>query len=164
VIDDELRYIDCNHEATRLLGRERDAILAQHFGDFSSGETRLRARELWQRFRKAGGIGYRHVITDSEGIEHEVDVRARAHCLPGRHLFVVRRLDSRTGAKPLLTPRERQVLSMMASGMTAGQVAGELYLSTMTVRTHIRNAKRKLAANTIGQAIAIALGNREIAA
>lgn len=62
----------------------------------------------------------------------------------------------------VLTPREREVLSLIASGMNAGEVAGQLFLSPLTVRTHVRNAKVKLGASTTGHAIAIALRDSEL--
>lgn len=56
-----------------------------------------------------------------------------------------------------LSPREREILSMLAGGSTVAEIAKELYLSPFTVRTHIRNAKDKLQARTTAHAVAIAL-------
>ncbi|HEX6714322.1 MAG TPA: LuxR C-terminal-related transcriptional regulator [Thermoleophilaceae bacterium] len=56
-----------------------------------------------------------------------------------------------------LSPREREVLSMLAGGNTVAEIANELYLSPFTVRTHVRNAKDKLQARTTAHAIAIAI-------
>lgn len=43
-----------------------------------------------------------------------------------------------------LTARERQVLSLIASGATRGEIAGELYISPETVKTHRKNIMFKL--------------------
>jgi DNA-binding CsgD family transcriptional regulator len=43
-----------------------------------------------------------------------------------------------------LTTRERQVLQKLALGKSAGEIAGELFLSAQTVETHRRNLRRKL--------------------
>ena len=56
-----------------------------------------------------------------------------------------------------LSPRERQVLELLAHGLTATTVASELGLSPETVRTHVRNAMRKLKASTRVQAVALAV-------
>jgi DNA-binding CsgD family transcriptional regulator len=56
-----------------------------------------------------------------------------------------------------LSPREREVLSMLAGGQTIAEIATELYLSPFTVRTHVRNAKDKLRARTTAHAVALAL-------
>jgi DNA-binding CsgD family transcriptional regulator len=56
-----------------------------------------------------------------------------------------------------LSPREREILSMLAGGNTVAEIATDLYLSPFTVRTHVRNAKDKLQARTTAHAVAIAL-------
>jgi DNA-binding CsgD family transcriptional regulator len=62
-----------------------------------------------------------------------------------------------------LTRREREVLGLLAGGMSGAQIAAELFLSPETVRTHIRNAMGKLGASTRSQAVALALQREEIA-
>jgi DNA-binding NarL/FixJ family response regulator len=57
----------------------------------------------------------------------------------------------------VLTKREREILRMLADGMRNEQVARELAISPLTVRTHVRNAMSKLGAQTRTQAIAEAL-------
>jgi DNA-binding NarL/FixJ family response regulator len=61
-----------------------------------------------------------------------------------------------------LSPREREVLDLLAHGMTGAQAAKRLFLSPETVRTHVRNAMTKLEARTRVHAVALALRQREI--
>jgi DNA-binding CsgD family transcriptional regulator len=56
----------------------------------------------------------------------------------------------------LLTRREREVLSLLAEGMSTKQVAAHLVLSPFTVRTHVQNLRAKLGARSTGHAIVIA--------
>jgi DNA-binding CsgD family transcriptional regulator len=56
-----------------------------------------------------------------------------------------------------LSPREREVLALLAEGLHADEVADRLVISPLTVRSHVRNAKDKLGARTSGQAIAMAI-------
>ena len=58
---------------------------------------------------------------------------------------------------PTLSKREREVIDLLAQGLTGEQVADQLVLSSETVKTHIRNAMVKLEAHTRVHAIAIAL-------
>jgi DNA-binding NarL/FixJ family response regulator len=58
---------------------------------------------------------------------------------------------------PTLSNREREVLDLLAQGLTGEAVAERLVLSAETVKTHIRNAMTKLEAHTRVHAIAIAL-------
>lgn len=52
-----------------------------------------------------------------------------------------------------LSPREQQVLRHLADGLRAADVAGELFVSITTVRSHIRSILRKLGVNSQQQAI-----------
>lgn len=61
-----------------------------------------------------------------------------------------------------LSPREREVLGLLARGLTGEQIAERLVLSPETVRTHIRNAREKLGASTRVEAVTMALIAREI--
>jgi len=67
------------------------------------------------------------------------------------------------GRRPPLTRREREILGLLAEGMSGAQIADKLVLSPETVRTHVRNAMTKLGASTRSQAVALALQSQEIA-
>jgi two-component system, cell cycle sensor histidine kinase and response regulator CckA len=56
-----------------------------------------------------------------------------------------------------LTPREREVLALVAHGGTNEKVAQTLGISTETVQSHVRNAMAKLDADTRTEAVAIAI-------
>ena len=49
-----------------------------------------------------------------------------------------------TGAHGLLTPRESEILVMLAEGSSAPDIAARLQLSTATVKTHLHNLYVKL--------------------
>lgn len=61
-----------------------------------------------------------------------------------------------------LSPREREILDLLARGLTGAQAAKQLFISPETVRTHIRNAMTKLEAHTRVHAITLALQQKEI--
>jgi DNA-binding NarL/FixJ family response regulator len=71
-------------------------------------------------------------------------------------------LAPRVGRTALLTAREREILDLLAEGLTGEEAAKHLFLSPETVRTHVRNGMRKLHAKTRAHAIALALREREI--
>src|ERR1019366_6257311 len=56
-----------------------------------------------------------------------------------------------------LTPREREVLSLVALGHTSAHIAEQLVISTETVCTHVRNAMAKTGARTRVQLVPMAL-------
>ena len=57
---------------------------------------------------------------------------------------------------PELTPRQREILELIASGRSTTEIAKELTLSTETVRNHLRSLLRELDAHTRVEAIATA--------
>jgi len=60
-------------------------------------------------------------------------------------------------AQERLTDREREILVRMAQGLSAPAIAGELYLSTTTVKTHQHNVYEKLGVSDRAAAVAEAM-------
>lgn len=56
-----------------------------------------------------------------------------------------------------LTPREREILELLAEGLRVKQIAERLTLSPATVHTHVRNAIAKLEVDTRTEAVALAV-------
>ncbi len=79
--------------------------------------------------------------------------RARMRLPTNGHVFM-----GNTAADPLgLTTREREVLSLVARGMTNRQIAGELYISEKTAGVHVSNILAKLDVISRAQAAALAV-------
>lgn len=61
--------------------------------------------------------------------------------------IIVRRLFTAaddSSALAQLSPREREILALMAEGLTNRRIAKALYLSDRTVETHVRHVMQKL--------------------
>jgi ATP/maltotriose-dependent transcriptional regulator MalT len=56
-----------------------------------------------------------------------------------------------------LTPREHEVLTMMAAGLRNREIAGQLFISEVTVKAHVRHILEKLGAPNRAAAVARAL-------
>ena len=113
---------------------------------------------------RAGARGY--VLKDADEEEMVLAIRAVGR---GEAIFspaVARRvIDFFTGARseveravparafPELTGREREVLDLIAQGLSNPEIAGRLYLSPKTVRNHISNIFAKLQVADRAQAI-----------
>ena len=52
-----------------------------------------------------------------------------------------------------LTPRERQVLALVVTGLLNKQIAGELTLSEITVKLHRRQVMEKMKANSLADLV-----------
>jgi DNA-binding CsgD family transcriptional regulator len=67
-----------------------------------------------------------------------------------------RTVPSESGSAPL-SEREREVVRLVALGYTGPEIADELHIAHETVRTHVRNAMRKLHARSRAHLVAKAL-------
>ena len=57
----------------------------------------------------------------------------------------------------LLTAREREILQLLANGLSNADAAEKLFISQETVKSHVRHILTKLEADTRTHAVAIAL-------
>jgi FixJ family two-component response regulator len=55
-----------------------------------------------------------------------------------------------------LTPRAREVMGMVASGLLNKQIAGKLHLSEVTVKVHRGQAMRKMGARSVAEIVRMA--------
>lgn len=60
----------------------------------------------------------------------------------------------RSGARELLTPREHEILELLATGASSPAIAGQLYLSAATVKTHLHHLYEKLGVSDRAAAVA----------
>ena len=59
--------------------------------------------------------------------------------------------------RPVLTPREHEILKCIAEGKSAPAIGTELYLSTATVKTHLAHLYEKLGVSDRAAAVAEAM-------
>lgn len=64
---------------------------------------------------------------------------------------------------PALTPREREIVGLIAEGRTSGQIASLLGCSPLTVRKHRANVLRKLGLRSASGLVAYATGAADAA-
>jgi DNA-binding CsgD family transcriptional regulator len=88
----------------------------------------------------------------------ELNGQCTSPTLEGTIQDVTDRLDG----EHAITPREREVLDLMAEGLTGTEIASRLQISPETVRSHVQNAIGKLDAHNRVHAVVLALRAREI--
>ena len=111
-------------------------------------------RTLLTRGREAGVAGY--LLKEAP---REMVLRAIREVAAGRD-FVDPALAPHIAASErgtLLTAREREILQLLAQGMSNADAAERLFISQETVKSHVRHILAKLEADTRTQAVAIAL-------
>jgi DNA-binding CsgD family transcriptional regulator len=182
IADDQRRWITGNLAACDLLGVAREELPWRTMDDFTLPEERKRLEEAWAAFLAAGGAEgwYRLYVPDRGSVP--VEFSATANVLPARHLSVfipaagaadeqARNLARARAWAPVakegdarmqLTDREREIMTLVASGLKSGDIAESLFLSPETVKSHVHNALEKLGAHTRAHAVAIALVSGQI--
>jgi two-component system, LuxR family, response regulator FixJ len=80
--------------------------------------------------------------------------------LLGRVRAALRRVGSSEGTLSLLTPREREVLALLADGLEQTEIAERLVISSKTVASHIERILGKLGVRSRAQAVAFAYRER----
>jgi len=148
-----------NPAALRLIGDAR----GRQFTSVVVPEQHLEAREKFKR-NMLGGRGVKDgkvELQRKDGSRVKVEV-CSAPLRQGHRVVGMFGLATRTHEptppriQPHLTPRQHQVLHLLARGHSTEQIADELKLSVDTVRNHIRLLLRALGAHSRLEAIAVA--------
>jgi DNA-binding NarL/FixJ family response regulator len=113
---------------------------------------------------RAGAAGFLVKDTDAGELIHGVRVVAAGEALLSP--AVTRRLISEFAARTRtprrvagvsdLTAREREVVTLIAAGLSNEEIAGQLHVSNSTVKTHVGRAMMKLAARDRAQLVVFA--------
>jgi DNA-binding NarL/FixJ family response regulator len=114
---------------------------------------------------QAGASGFLVKDTEPEELLRAIRVVARGDALlsPGitRRLIadIAARRPFRANIHPALselTEREREIMALVAQGLSNDQIAVQLFLSPLTVKTHVSRAMLKLGARDRAQLVVIA--------
>src|SRR5579859_620364 len=147
-------------EATRRIAADEDlaGVRVIILTTFESDEY------VYQAIR-SGASGF--LVKDVEPAEliHAVYVVARGDALLAPS--VTRRLITDLASSPQrapadarvlesLTPREREVLTLVAAGLSNDEIAGRLFLSPLTAKTHVSRIMTKLNARDRAQLVVLA--------
>ncbi len=121
--------------------------------------ARLDGRGVYEAIQ-AGAAGYIPKSWSRSRICDAIRSVARGHSIFAEELHDGMGAEIRrrgTIAQERLTDREREILARMAQGLSAPAIAGELYLSTTTVKTHQHNLYEKLGVSDRAAAVAEAM-------
>jgi DNA-binding CsgD family transcriptional regulator len=176
ISDDERRWVTGNGAACELLGIERADIPWRRMDEFTPPGERQRLVDQWDEFLGSGAAEGLYELYVPERGALPMEFSATAHVLPSRHLSVfISPSDELVGPREAwapvkaerlgnwrLTPREREIVTLIAWGRQNGDIADRLFLSTETIKSHVHNALGKLGAHTRAHAVAIALMTGQI--
>lgn len=167
LVDDDRRCVEVNEAFARLLGYPRDELIGRRYHEFAAKPPM--SDEAWRELIRGQDFYATRQFRRSDGRLVTVDLAGHREMVTGRGLIlivVLRRVrGSRDtnghahGSDSALTGRQLEIVELIALGMTGPEIAEELHLSNATVRTHVRNAMRKIGANSRAHLVAKALGD-----
>ncbi len=149
-------------EAARCRGGATPEMWHAAVEAFGFGHVYEEARSRWRLAEALLEAGDRAGAAEQVALAHEVAVRLGAVPLRTALEALARRgrLDvagvRTVEVSAVLTPREAEVLRLLAQGRTNRQVGAELYISEKTASVHVSNILAKLGANGRTEAVAIA--------
>lgn len=120
--------------------------------------TSFEEKELVQNALKAGAISYllKNVTADALAEAIRAAYAGRSTLAPEATKVLIQ--SARQGPEPGddLTPREREVLTLMVEGLTNPEIAGRLNISRSTARAHVSQILSKLGVHNRAEAITMA--------
>ncbi len=149
------RYCDEDCAITKMAGREEPArVFVLHVRHASGRLVPLRVSATRLPNPDSEGFFILHILLPPELVRPPGQI--------GTELVKREDVRSGTGAKSeedrlrSLTPREVEVLHLLANGNASQDIATELFISLTTVRTHIQNILKKLEVHSQLEAVALA--------
>ena len=170
------RWLKVNDALCEMVGYSANELLTMRFQEMTHPDDLAEDVAIGQRLlggefdsyqmdkryvRKDGSAIWIHLsvslVRDDEGlpaysVAQMLDIDERK-----RREIEAERFRSRHPIAGSLSPREREVLGLLAHGKTSAEVGVELGVAEDTVQTHVRRSMAKLAARSRTQAVASAI-------
>src|SRR5258708_5505753 len=174
LLDRERRYVRVNDALVNFWEYPRSQLLGSR-ADSMVVDERDGIPDRWEQLVRSGQLYGQRIVEHACGTQLHVTYAAHVITVGGNRQVLVVTLSARLphggeligssqvesagphGSK--LTPRERQVVRLVALGANTRRIATELSLSPETVRSHVRNAMSKTGAHTRAHLVALVLSD-----
>ncbi|MFL5823603.1 MAG: LuxR C-terminal-related transcriptional regulator [Solirubrobacteraceae bacterium] len=170
LVDGQRRVVDVNGPSVRLLGYERRALIGRPIWELRVGGPPASDHEWQAMLRKPQFTGVAD-LRCADDSRVRVEFAGHPEVVTGQQLVLVVVLHTtRTRRLHMITPtnganisslsrREREVVRLIALGLSGPEIAQELQLAHNTVRTHVRNAMTKTGARSRAHLVAMTLAS-----
>ena|SRR5437764_9682009 len=169
LVDGDRRIVEVNGAFVTLVDVKRADLVGRIGTDLIGGPGPRTSRE-WRAVVSRGEWTGEAELVRADGGLVAVEYAAHPEVVTGKRLVLFVIMRSHRGNRPFpdttgeigpngqLTEREREVVRLVALGMTSSEIADELNIAPNTVRTHVRNAMAKVNARSRSQLVALSLG------
>lgn len=150
----DVLFMDINLPDTNGIDLCRQ-VKEQYPSVFIIGLSTFNQQSYIQKMMDNGASGYVLKNANKEELMQAVDtvMRGRTYLSREAALLSVRHPSEPV---PVLTRREREVLELIADGLTNQEIAGKLYIGITTVDTHRKNLLSKFEARNVAAMIKMA--------
>ena len=169
LLDGARRHVDFNGAYLTMMGYRPSQLLGRPVYEFVVDGPIMSEAQLNEALAR-GDFTAEGELIRSDGTTIVAQVAATAEIVTGRRLVLLVALNTSRWGRRLrrpaqseeepqpLSPREREIVRLIALGRTSPEIAEELRIAHETVRTHARNAMLKAGARSRAHLVARALG------
>ena len=168
IVDANRWVVSANGALQRLLSRTEEEIVGRSIDESLPSVDQGAIADRWRAMLARGeGHGVQTLVVDRD-VHTTVSYAAHVAHIGGRLVILVVLMPDRDrdrdgaaagpdSAPAPLTPREIEIIRRIALGATSRQIADDLFVTTETVRTHVRNAMTKTGTRTRAHLVAAAI-------
>jgi PAS domain S-box-containing protein len=174
LVDERRRHVDVNGAYLKLLGYPRTTLVGHPLHDLVAGGPLASARQ-WADWLRDGDFAGEADLVRADG--STVSVQWGGHAVLETHrrlVLFVALSTSRWGGRfrrtvapgrdpQRLSPRELEIVGLVALGHSGPEIAQHLRIAHETVRSHVRNAMAKCGARSRAHLVAKTLADGAIA-
>lgn len=125
------------------------------------GLSTFKERSYITRMLEAGASGYLLKNATREELEEGITAAWRGRMFMSAEVTeVMTSPAAKSSPIPLLTAREKEVLALIAEGLTNQEIASQLFVSPLTVDSHRKNLLAKFEVKNTAQMVKVALEHR----
>jgi PAS domain S-box-containing protein len=165
IVDANRRVVSANGALQRLLSRAEEQVVGRSIDESLPPADRRTIAGRWRAMLTRGeGHGVQVLVIDRD-VHTTVSYAAHVAHIGGRLVILIvlmaaegdRAVVRSDSAPAALTPRELEVIRRVALGATSREIADDLFVTTETIRTHVRNAMAKTGTKTRAHLVAAAI-------
>ena len=159
------RYLAINRAWVTLIGYQREAVIGRRADSVLVPDEPGSLDAPWGQLERRGEWEGERTIVTAQGQQVMVQYAMRSVRLNGQDVVLsvilrssndpMRASQAGSWQAAMLSPREIEIVSHVAMGQRAREIADDLGIAESTVKTHLRNAMRKVGARSQAQLVAL---------